>query len=137
MGKTLDSYFYDWESRVLGCGYGTGDEYTFAALKSFMLLTPMTEPYDYNDLEDELGSTIAWLLINILCNNDILEYGSSPRHAWLTESGKELKTYLTNRNFDDIQQFDSDYMVCGPDYCNCGPHGYEKGRVCKNPFYKK
>lgn len=26
--------------------------------------------------------------------------------------------------------------TCYPDACNCGPNGYEKGRVCVNPFWQ-
>ena len=34
-----------------------------------------------------------WLLLGIL-NSDCLEYGSSPRGAWLTDFGKDLLEFL-------------------------------------------
>ncbi len=134
--KTIDDYFCDWESHVFGYGYGSGEEYIIPALQKVMETIPDKGPYNYNEIEDSVGKTIAWLFINILCKHRIFEYGTSPRHAWLSRCGKELKKYLHNKEFDDLKLFpDEDYAHCGPDYCNCGPNGYEEGRICQNPFW--
>jgi hypothetical protein len=138
--KTLDDYFRDWESHVFGFGYGSGDQYTLAVLKRFLELCPASGCYDYTELEQELGAPVAWLMINILCKAGIIEYGTSPRFAWLDSTGRRLKEFVSGRTVQelyDLVMFDDDspYYECGPDYCNCGPNGHEQGRVCQNPFW--
>jgi hypothetical protein len=136
--KTIDDYFVDWESKIFGYGYGAGEEYVIAALKKFMEMVPMEGCYEYKQLECELSPTVAWLLINILCKAHILEYGSSPRHAWLTNCGRRLKEYLGNNTLEQLENVldvTGDYTVCYPDVCNCGPTGYQEGLVCQNPFW--
>lgn len=137
--KTLDDNFADWEGHVFGFGYGTGEEHTIPAVKRFLeLCCGENNSYDYEVLQDEFGAVTAWLLINALCHADILEYGTSPRYAWLTEKGRALKAFTTERTGDDLvrlTQHDEHYNPCYPDACNCGPEGYEAGRKCVNPFW--
>lgn len=139
--KTLDDYFADWENHVFGFGYGSGEEHVLAVLKRFVDLTPIKGGYDYRVLERELTPAVAWLLINALGHADILEYGSSPRFAWFTYyKGKALKTYIDGKTVDELCAVtcrDENYVHCYPDACNCGPNGYEKGRVCQNPFFQE
>ncbi|MBC8337090.1 MAG: hypothetical protein H8E39_00220 [Alphaproteobacteria bacterium] len=138
MTKTLEDYFVDWEGNAFGFGYGTGEEHTLGALKMFMEACPIDGGYDYRILEGKVSPTVAWLLINVLCREDILEYGTSPRFAWLTEKGKRLKTFVGGQSADDLGKIihrDKNYIHCYPDICNCGPNGYEAGRVCQNPFW--
>ncbi|MBS7698559.1 hypothetical protein [Chelatococcus sp. YT9] len=139
--RSLDDYFRDWESDAFGFGYGTGEPHTILALKAFLELIPETGGYDYQELENALGATVAWLLINILCGNDTLEYGTSPRYAWLTPHGKKLRAYVASKTADElisiVTDFDPSFPGCSQDSCNCGPHGYDRTRVCPNPFWQE
>lgn len=145
MTKTIEQNFIDWETNVFGYGYGTGEEHTLASLKMFFA-TIGTDPerpnsYDYQKLEAALGPTVAWLLINTLCKHgvDIIEYGTSPRFAWLTPQGVALKDFLASKSVEELVELccsrSEDDFPCSPTSCNCGPDGYEEGRKCPNPFW--
>jgi hypothetical protein len=137
--KTLADNFTDWEAHVFGFGYGTGEEHTVPAVWDFLLATPDSGSYDYSLLEEACGPTVAWLLINTFAHHNLIEYGTSPRHGWLTEQGRALQAFVAARTPDELialTERDEDYVECSPDACNCGPNGYEKGRVCANPFWK-
>lgn len=131
--KTLDDYFTDWEAHVFGYGYGSGEEHVIPALKRFFVLCPANSGYDYQTLEVKLTPAVAWLLINVLAHADLLEYGTSPRYAWLTERGRALKQYLDSKSAEELQAILArDYdRHCYPDHCNCddGP--------CHNPFWRE
>lgn len=142
--KTIEENFVDWEANAFGYGYGTGDEHTLAALKTFMGALGRDDldyAYDYQKLEAALTPTVAWLLINILCHrrSGVIEYGSSPRYGWLTPQGEALKAFLATKSIEELVELvcarDEDYIVCMPDACNCGPDGYVAGRKCPNPFW--
>lgn len=140
--KTEDDFFRDWESHVIGFGYGSGEPHTTPAVRAFLELCnegAYGHSYDYEKLERALGGATAWLLVSILAKTDILEYGTSPRFAWLTKKGERLKAYVLSRTADELVnvvcEHDEDYPHCYPDACNCGPTGYEEGRVCPNPFW--
>ncbi len=142
MMKTQEEYFRDWESHVFGYGYGSGEPYVIPALRNFLMLCgkgSYGHGYDYTDLQKRLGETVAWLLINALCKADIIEYGTSPRFGWLTPKGVRLKQFVASHLADDLVgivcNHDDNYAHCYPTACNCGEHGYEKGRVCNNPFW--
>jgi hypothetical protein len=145
MTKTIEHSFIDWEATAFGFGYGTGEFYILAALKKFMETTERRDDciflYDYKELETVLGPTVAWLMINALCRVDVLEYGSSPRFGWLTQAGEKLKAFVDSKSAQVLADLCSeraeDYIVCYPDACNCGPKGYEQGRVCQNPFWQR
>lgn len=135
MTKTIDDYFRDWESEVFGYGYGTGEVHIVTALRRFLehcTEGPYKRSYDYSVLEQELGATVAWLLINTLCHVNIVEYGTSPRYAWLTEQGTRLRDYMLSKTVAELTKLaPSDYIHCGSDYCNC-----DDTRLCSNPFFK-
>lgn len=136
MGKTIEEYFTDWESHVFGYGYGTGEQYTIDVLRVFM---EFADPrYDYRILGQGMGAHAAWLIINILCHADIIEYGSSPRFGWLTAKGKRLHEFMSKKSRADLiayTQRDPSYSHCYPNACNCGPEGYDANLVCPNPFW--
>jgi hypothetical protein len=140
MPKTLDQNFIDWEAYAFGFGYGTGEPYVMFALKTFLGAFE-DRTYDFQKLETAVTPTVAWLLINTLCGRwlDIIEYGTSPRHGWLTPNGEALKSYVDSKSADALADLvcstTEDYVICSPDACNCGPRGYEEGRVCVNPFW--
>lgn len=144
MTKSLDDSFIDWESTAFGYGYGSGEPHTLAALKAFFAaFEPDCRGYDYVKLEEAVTPTVAWLLINTLAkhNLDIIEYGTSPRFGWLTSHGEALKAYVDSKSVDQLVDLicsvTTDNDICYPDACNCGPNGYEKGRVCQNPFWPR
>ena len=39
-----------------------------------------------------------WLVVSMLVRMDFLEYGTSPRGAWLTEEGEAFKKYCLSEN---------------------------------------
>lgn len=136
--KTTEQFFKDWESNTFGFGYGTGEEHTLVALKGFFAAIQKDENYDYREIERCVGSQVAWLLINILGHDDKIEYGVSPRFAWLTNSGKALKEFFDSHTIEElyeITELDNDYAYCYPDYCNCHAKDGEECRS-KNPFFK-
>lgn len=143
--KSLDDYFADWEGHVFGFGYGTGEDFVIPKLRRFFELTQggtYGTSYDYVDLERELEPATAWLLINRFCHHGVgvIEYGSSPRFGWLTKEGKHLRDFVLSHTADELialTRRDENYIRCYPDACNCGPEGYEQGRVCNNPFWPR
>lgn len=141
--KILGESFIDWEADTFGYGYGTGEPHTIAALRHFLELCSDRHGngvfgYDHEQLEAVLTPTVTWLLINTLCHVNILEYGTSPRFAWLTESGKALRDFMLNHTVDQIcnlTNVDEGWIPCSRTACNCGPNGYQAGVKCDNPFW--
>jgi hypothetical protein len=142
--KAIEDSFIDWESTTFGLGYGTGERPVLGALKELLAafgndVSPRS--YDYQKLEAAVTPAVAWLLINRLCQVDILEYGTSPRFGWLTKEGEALKAFVDSKSIDELVELicnvTTDNNICYPDACNCGPSGYEAGRVCENPFWQR
>ena len=136
--KTLEQSFIDWEAHTFGFGYGTGEPHVLRTLKHFFDCLNSEGQYDYEDLEQQLGAETAWLLINALCHADIIEYGSSPRFAWLTPQGQVLREFVGSHTVSEMVKLtcerDDNYVFCFPDGCNCGEHYIAKG--CSNPFWR-
>jgi hypothetical protein len=143
MAKSLEENFIDWECSAFGFGYGSGEIHVLPALKKFFDLCPENAAYDYQVLEHKLTPTVAWLLINTLASDSVgcLQYGTSPRGAWLTKRGKALKAFIASKTARELIRLVTchpiDYNVCYPNSCNCSPVGYIKGKVCDNPFWNK
>jgi len=140
--KSIEDSFRDWEHNTFGFGYGTGEEYIIPALRKFLVLCRggfHAQAYDYRTLEEQLTPTVTWLLINVLAQADILEYGTSPRFGWLTDKGERLREFMLARTDEQLIDITTKHSeapeVCYPDACNCGPNGYEEGRKCPNPFW--
>lgn len=138
--KSADEHFRDWEAHVFGFGYGSGEEHVIPALKQFLELCdggPNGESYDFRTLEAGLSPTVTWLMINTLAHAGIIEYGSSPRFAWLSQNGVALKTFVASKTIDQlvgiVTQSDEDYIPCYPECCNCEPQHCQTG----NPFWAK
>jgi hypothetical protein len=128
--KSIDEHFLDWEGETFPYGYGTGEAAIRPMLKRFFKLCPNSGAYDYRTMENELGPSVAWLMINALCRAQMLEYGTSPRFARLTPSGQALKAYVEARNPTEFGgDADRDGRVeCFTDHCNCD-------EPCANPFW--
>lgn len=141
MTNPLEKSFRDWESNTFGFGYGSGEPSIIHALKIFLSLCT-DDGYDYQTIEAAIGVTVTWLLINALCRHgvNVIEYGVSPRYGWLNEHGKRLRDFIAEHSEEDLVNIicnrTQDDIVCYSDACNCGPRGYEKGRVCPNPFWE-
>ena len=138
--KSVEESFADWEGNVFGFGYGSGEEHTLGALKSFLAAVPGDENYDFELIEKTVTPSVAWLLINTLCHEDVIEYGTSPRYGWLTKEGKALKSFVENTSLEQLMTIcsrDENATVCYPDTCNCGPRGHIEGANCKNPFWAR
>jgi hypothetical protein len=137
MSKTAIEAFRDWEGDTFGFGYGTGEDHIVPALKVFLATIPANGAYDYRSLENALGATVAWLLINALCRADIIEYGTSPRHGWLTPQGKQLRDFVASKSVDELVDMtcaDQSYVHCYSDCCNCEDGSPLRG--CQhNPFW--
>lgn len=135
-----DKHFIDWYSHTFGYGYGDGELHIIPALKGFMATTPMEGNYDYREIENAIGKAPTWFLMNELCEQNFIEYGTSPRFGWLDKKGKLLKEYMTDKTAEKLYELvmvDSDYYHCDPDFCNCGPNGYSKEKICHNPLFTK
>lgn len=141
MTKTIDDHWTDWESYVFGMGYGWGEQYTIPALKTWFAAVGREDSphgYAHETLEAACGPAVAWFIITALVRANIIEYGTSPLHGWLSERGRSLKAYIDSKTADELIALtsrDQDYIECYPDACNCGPRGYEHGRKCGNPFW--
>jgi len=147
--RTLESYFIDWEGEVFGFGYGSGEPHIIPALRKFFELCPSSEVerrnYDYVELECALTPTVAWLLINILAKAKVIEYGTSPRFAWLTERGYRLRDFVLSKTADELVAVVTEYdldakFCCSETHCNCShPQGlgYVEGAICPNPFFRE
>jgi hypothetical protein len=135
--KITDKNFIDWENQIFGYGYGTGEEYTIPALKQFFRLLKDNRQYDYEILEKHYGELAAWLLINILCHADILDYGTSARFGWLSEKGEMLRDYIAMKTEKELYDLTSvkggEYVGCYPMCCNCGSNCGKK--VNCNPLF--
>lgn len=113
MTKTEAQYFRDWFQAYFGYCYGSGESHIMPAVRRFLELCDRHDSnvYDFQILEAELTPVVAWLLINALCANDvgIIDYGTSPRFAWLTPKGKRLRTYMLSKTSDELIDIATDY----------------------------
>lgn len=126
-----DKHFIDWESNTFGYGYGTGEIHTILVLKKFFINLPKDGQYNYEKMEEALGAEQFWLLLNILCHADIIDYGTSPRYGWLSDKGQILREYVDSKSATDLYELtsvDQEYVHCYPDHCNCETK-------CKNPLF--
>jgi hypothetical protein len=141
--ERLPKSFADWECSAFGYGYGTGEQHTLKALKDFMGAIGRDDAphaYDHEQLEAACTPAVAWLLISALCRANMIEYGTSPRFGWLTNTGCALKQFVDGKTVDELVALTvrtEDFDVCYPDACNCGLNGYEAGKVCVNPFWQE
>jgi hypothetical protein len=141
--KTIDEFFRDWFHEPFGYGYGTGEESILYQLRALVELLHWNEngenfTYKYDELEAGLGEATAWLLINALCKNGDIDYGTSPRFGWFYGHAKRLIDYIKNHEVDDMYEtvagYDQDYHLCFEDYCDCG-NGQVHHRCKNNPFW--
>ena len=127
-----DLQFKQWEGRVFGAGYGSGELPILIAVKTFFDLLE-DRSYDFQKLEASLGSTVTWLLINAFDKGNMIEWGTSSRFGWLTSCGEYVREYIKNKTPEQLYEI---VMSDGDDYCECGGTIKDKGHeFCgKNPM---
>lgn len=141
--RPIEQSFADWESHAFGFGYGTGEEHVLRSLKAFFDACGVDDrpnSYNYETLEKVLTAPVAWLMINRLCQVGAIEYGTSPRFAWLSEEGEALRKFVDSKTVGELETIccsrTEDDPGCSPASCNCGPYGYDEKRICYNPFWE-
>ena len=73
--------------------YGDLDEYFDGFLRR--VFAKDLRDWGFSDVELEPTFAVAyWLLISELVRLDLVEYGTSPRGAWLTEKGERFKSLV-------------------------------------------
>lgn len=129
MNKELQ--FRNWESRVFGAGYGTGELPILKAIKMFFDCLEDGRKYDYTVLEKKLGDTVTWLLINALDKGNVIEWGTSARFGWLTSSGEFVRDFVRGKTAEELYE-----IVMGDHEPICMCDGEIKGHTeCgKNPM---
>ena len=120
--------FIDWESRVFGAGYGSGELPILKSLKVFFESFDGNN-YDFQVLENKLGDTVTWLLINSLSKHDVIEWGTSARYGWIAPCGEFVRDFIKNKSPEELYEIlmtneDSiclcDGEITGIGHENCG-----------------
>jgi hypothetical protein len=94
--------FIDWEGRVFGAGYGSGELSIMKVVKIFFGLLENGESYNYECLEEKLGDTITWLLINAFDKGNVIEWGTSSRYGWLTSCGEFVRDFIKGKTPEEL-----------------------------------
>lgn len=133
MKNNKELQFIDWESRVFGSGYGSGELPILKSIKVFFENLEDKRSYDYEILEKELGETVTWLLINAFDKGNMIEWGTSARYGWLTSCGEFVGNFIKNKTPEQL------YEILMDDHeiiCQCDGDIKEKGHEdCgKNPM---
>ena len=130
-----DKHFIDWFGEVFMYGYGTGEEFYIKALKDFFDNLEDKRSYDYQILEEKMGKAECWFIINHLCHEDFISYGTSTRFAWIEGGGELLREYFEGKTCDELYELvmvPETYVHCYQKWCNCEPEN-----SCKNPLFKR
>jgi len=96
--------FIDWERRVFGAGYGSGELPILKAVKVFFDLLEDGRSYNYEKLEKELGDTVTWLLINAFDKGSVIEWGTSARFGWITSCGKYVRDFIKGKTPEELYE---------------------------------
>jgi hypothetical protein len=137
--QVTDKCFKEWERDVFGFGYGTGEAHILPALQTFLRHVDGGHTYTAQTIERVLGGPVTWLLINVLCHADILDYGTSPRCGWVTPQGERLRAYVVSKTVDQLyaivtQAPDPTQPLCSRTFCNC-PDGTDTAGCRHNPLF--
>ena len=125
--------FIQWERRVFGAGYGTGELPILKAVKFFFDDLENNRSYDFQRLEAVLGDTVTWLLINAFDKGSVIEWGTSARFGWVTSCGEYVRDFVKDRTPEELYEI---VMKDGVDICECDGSIKDKGHEdCgKNPM---
>lgn len=95
--------FYKIADEMCGYGYGTGEYVIVPLIKKFLTLCKANDyKYDHSEIEKKLGQAITWFLINGLCKLDVIEYGTSPRFAWISGDKEDLVHAIVKSSDDEL-----------------------------------
>lgn len=94
--------FIEWETRVFGAGYGTGEFPILSAVKTFFKCLEDNRSYNYKTLEKKLGDTVTWLLINAFDKGNMIEWGTSARYGWLTSCGEYVRDFIKDKTPEEL-----------------------------------
>jgi len=117
-----DKDFRIWEDKWFGYGYGSGEKPVLKALKQFVELLEDGRKYDHEEMEKKMGKQVFWLVLNVMCHSDFIEYGTSPRYGWLTQDkGGPFAEYIKSRSVDELYEvlFTYDCESCRDLDCSC------------------
>ena len=133
--RVTDKHFQEWEKEAFGYGYGTGEAYILPLLHQFFATLPDGHAYTSERVVEYLDAAPAWLLINVLCRENILDYGTSPRNGWLTHAGELLREYVLSHSPEELYtivaaDMDPRELFCTRTFCTC-PDGVD-GQGCQN-----
>jgi len=125
--------FKDWESRVFGAGYGSGEFPILKVVKVFFDSLEDGRSYDHKILEDKLGDTVTWLLINAFDKGNVIEWGTSSRYGWLTSCGEYVKDFIKDKTVEELYEI---VMADEDSICMCDGEMKDEGHEdCgKNPM---
>jgi hypothetical protein len=129
--------FKQWEGRVFGAGYGSGELPIMKAIKTFFDSLEDRRSYNFQVLEAKMGDTVTWLLINALDKGNQIEWGTSARFGWITSCGENVRDFIADKSAEELYEIlMSDE---NNDYCECDGTMKEKGHeYCgKNPMVNK
>jgi hypothetical protein len=124
--------FIEWESKVFGAGYGTGELPIMKSVKIFFECFN-NNSYDHEILEKALGDSVTWLLINLFNHYNIIEWGTSARYGWLTSSGEYVRDFIKDKTPEELYEL---LMTDHEPVCMCEGSIKDKGHEnCgKNPM---
>jgi hypothetical protein len=136
-----DKHFREWEHAAFGYGYGTGEAHILPILHAFFAQLEQGHSYEAAVFAAAVGAPSAWFLLNVLCAENILDYGTSPRYGWLTPLGERLRDYVLARTPEELyaiatQDFAPDEPLCSRNFCNCACGSDDQGCVY-NPLWNE
>lgn len=111
---TNDRQFREWETRVFGAGYGSGELPILKAVKVFFANLEDNRNYDHENLEKNLGDTATWLLINAFDRGGVIEWGTSARYGWLTSCGEYVRDFIKGKTPEELYEIvmKDDNSIC-------------------------
>ena len=106
--------FKQWEGRVFGAGYGTGELPILKVVKLFFDTLKDDRNYDFNFLEEEVGEQTTWLLINLLSKGNVIEWGTSSRYGWLTSCGEYVRDFIKDKTPEELYKIvtEDNHSIC-------------------------
>ena len=126
MKKITEKQFIDWHDSIFPYGYGTGEAIILPALHTFFSSLENGRMYNYEILEEKIGKEATWFLINILAKADVIEYGTSPRFAWIQDDIgpiAQLRDFIVSHKPEELYELvtgtTEEYFWCQKGNCQC------------------
>lgn len=137
--------FIEWERRAFGAGYGSGELPILKAVKAFFDNLQEAGSYDHKLLEEKLGDTVTWLLINAFDKADMIEWGTSARYGWVTSCGHFVGKFIKGKTAEELYEIvmsDDQESIClcdgeMRDHPDCGKNPMVNERWADELLYKR